>query len=276
MPAARVPYHERIEDPAFRRAVDLLDAGDTDGLRDHLVTHPGLIGQRVKFDEGTYFSNPCLLEFAAENPIRRGRLPENIVEGTKVILDAGGRADRASVNYTLALVGSGRVPRECGVQIPLIDLLCDYGADPARGLAAALTHGEFAAVDAMIRRGAPIDLLVAAATGRTDAARQQIGTADGGTRHRALALAAQHGHADIVRMLLDAGEDPNRFNPPGFQDHSTPLHQAALAGHGEVVRLLVERGARLDIEDTIFQGTPQGWAEHGGHSELAAHLRELT
>jgi uncharacterized protein (TIGR02246 family) len=53
--------------------------------------------------------------------------------------------------------------------------------------------------------------------------------------------------ADIVRLLLDAGEDPNRYNPDGLHSHSTPLHQAALAGHDAVVRLLVERGARLDI-----------------------------
>ena len=35
----------------------------------------------------------------------------------------------------------------------------------------------------------------------------------------------------IVRMLLDAGEDPNRYNPVGAHSHSTPLHQAAVGGH---------------------------------------------
>jgi ankyrin repeat protein len=51
------------------------------------------------------------------------------------------------------------------------------------------------------------------------------------------------------------------------------LHQAALAGHGAVVRLLVERGARLDLRDSIWQGTPLGWAEHGKRAEVAAFLR---
>jgi ankyrin repeat protein len=51
--------------------------------------------------------------------------------------------------------------------------------------------------------------------------------------------------------LLDAGEDPNRYNPEGTHAHSTPLHQAALAGHKAVVQLLIERGARLDIQDTV-------------------------
>ena len=73
--------------------------------------------------------------------------------------------------------------------------------------------------------------------------------ADGEQRQLALALATQHGHAEVVASLLDAGVDPNRYNPVGAHAHSTPLHQAALSGHLDVVRLLVERGARLDIRD---------------------------
>jgi ankyrin repeat protein len=86
-------------------------------------------------------------------------------------------------------------------------------------------------------------------------------------------LAAQHGQTEIVRLLLDAGEDPDRYNPAGNHGHSTPLHQAALAGHEEVVHLLVERGARLDIEDSIYHGTPLGWALHSGQSAIADYLR---
>jgi len=76
-----------------------------------------------------------------------------------------------------------------------------------------------------------------------------------------------------VRMLLDAGEDPDRYNPPGHHTHSTALHQAALAGHAGIVRLLVERGARLDIEDTVYHARPIGWAHHGGQTEIEAYLR---
>ena len=65
----------------------------------------------------------------------------------------------------------------------------------------------------------------------------------------------------------------DRFNLKGNHGHSTPLHQAALAGHEAVVRLLVERGARLDIRDTIWQGTPLGWAEYGKRQEIAVFLR---
>src|SRR5207245_433758 len=104
----------------------------------------------------------------------------------------------------------------------------------------------------------------AAGLGRLDDTRRWLATASGEDRHRALALAAQHGHVAIVGLLLDAGEDPNRYNPKGNHGHSTPLHQAVWSAHDAVVRLLVERGARLDIEDTIYEGTPLGWAIYGG------------
>jgi ankyrin repeat protein len=265
--------HARLEGPAFRRAVELLDAGDVEGLRAHLKAHPGLIRQRVRLEGGNYFRNPALLEFVAGNPIRHATLPSNILEITRVILEAGAKNDQAAVNGTLGLVCSGRVPRECRVQAPLIDLLCEYGADPNSGMWPALPHGEFEAADALIRNGARVDLAVAAALGRVEDSRRLLAAANGEERRRALALAAQFGHTEIVRWLLDAGEDPNRYNPMEAHSHSTPLHQAALAGHYEVVRLLVERGARLDLPDTMWQGTPEGWAMHAGNTEIAEYLR---
>ncbi len=255
------------------RAVELLDAGDADGLHSYLQTHPELVQQHVAFEGGNYFRNPRLLEFVAENPVRRGKLPPNIVEIARIILDEGGKADQSSMDSALALVCSGRVPRECRVQIPLIELLCDYGADPNAAMQPAVAHGEFAAVDALLRRSAILKLPAAAAIGDLDNARKALPVATAEERHRALALAAQFGHADIVRMLLDGGEDPNRYNPIGVHSHSTPLHQAAVNGHMDVVRLLTEHGARLDIKDILFHGTPLGWAEHSGHKAIADYLR---
>jgi hypothetical protein len=242
-----VPHHERIEDAAFRRAVDLLDAGDAEGLRLYLNQHPGIVHQRVLFDGVNYFRNPALLEFAAENPIRHGTLPANIVSVAEVIIEAGARTDQSALDGTLGLVCSGRVSRECGSQVPLVDLLCDSGADPNSAILAALVHGEFDAANALIRRGSEINLSVAAATGRTEDARRLL-AASGEDRHSALALAAQFGHTEIVRLLINAGGDPNQYNPLGCHSHSTPLHQAALAGHFEVVRLLVENGRTTGFE----------------------------
>ncbi|HKT50874.1 MAG TPA: ankyrin repeat domain-containing protein [Candidatus Angelobacter sp.] len=266
------PHHERIEDPVFRRAVDLLDVGDVGGLRAHLRLHPQLAQQRVLFEGGNYFRNPGLLEFVAGNPIRNGKLPPNIVEAARAILEAGSKKERDIISSTLGLVCSGRVARECGVQIPLIDLLCDYGASATGALLPALVHGEFAAVDALLRRGAVLDLPTASATGRIQKVRELLPAARPKERHAGLALAAQFGHAEIVSLLLDAGEDPNRYNPVGLHSHSTPLHQAAFAGHRAVAELLLERGARKDLKDILFQGTPADWARHAGHADLAEYL----
>jgi hypothetical protein len=267
----RLPHHERIEDAAFRRAVDLLDSGDAAGLSEYLKNNPNLARQRVMFEGGNYFRNPGLLQFVAENPVRHGVLPSNIVEVAEVILAAG--AEQSAVDETLMLVSTGRVPRECGVQNALIDLFCDHGADPNPALGPAAAHGEFGAVDALIRRGARMDLPVAAALGREDEFRRMLPAATAEDRHRALALAAQFGRVEIARLLLDRGEDPNRYNPPGNHSHSTPLHQAAYGGHEALVRLLLEHGASTEMKDLIWSGTAADWAFHGGHRELEALLR---
>jgi hypothetical protein len=266
-----LPHHERIEDATFRHAVDLIDAGDAAGLRVYLKQHPKLVHQHIVFEGWNYFHNPTLLEFIAENPVRHGKLPANIVEIAKVILEFG--PEESELNETLMLVATGSVARECRMQLPLIDLLCDRGADPNSALHAAILHGELKAAHALIRRGASVDLPVAAALGHIDDFRRLLRGASKDARHLALALASQFGHVEIVRMLLDAGEDPNRYNPVGGHSHSTPLHQAAAAGNKEMVRLLVERGARLDMKDILWHGTPAGWAAHEGKSEIEQYLR---
>jgi hypothetical protein len=266
-----LPHHERIEDATFRHAVDLLDAGDVEGLRAHLNQYPSLVRQRVVFEGGNYFRNPTLLEFAAENPVRRGRLPDNILDVVKVILSAG--VEPAALNETLMLVSTGCVPRECRVQVPFIDLLCEHGADPDSATHAAALHHELESVNALIKCGAQIDLPVAAALGRIDDARRLLAVAGSEDRHLALSLASDFGQLEIVRLLLDSGEDPNRYNPVGGHSHTTPLHQAAGSGHEEVVRLLVTRGARLDMKDVLWHATPEEWARHAGKTAIEAYLR---
>ena len=193
------------------------------------------------------------------------------MEVTKVILDAG--PSQSAQNETLMLVSTGSVPRECRAQLPLIDLLCDYGADPNSAIQAAALHGELEAVNALIGRSARIDLPVATALGRIEDARRLLAGASSEDRHLALTLAADFGHVEIVRLLLDAGENPNRYNPVGGHSHTTPLHQAAGGGHDEVVRLLVERGARLDLKDILWRATPADGARHAGRTEIEAYLR---
>jgi ankyrin repeat protein len=182
----------------------------------------------------------------------------------------------------MALLVSSTHPAKAGVQVPLVDVLLDFGADiEGRGssqwgspLITALSFGYPAAAEALVRRGARTGNIVAAAgLGRFADTARLLAASDADDRHRALALAAQLGHEEIVQLLLDAGEDPNRYNPANLHPHSTPLHQAVAAGHAAVVRLLVERGAALDILDTTWQGTPLGWAIYLGQTEIEKYIR---
>lgn len=268
-----IPHHQRIDDPVFRRAVDLIDAGDAAGLQQHLKRHPKLVHQRLDFEGWNYFHHPALLEFIAENPIRRGTLPKNIVEVTQVILDAG--PDQQSRNDALALVATGSVPLECGAVLPLIDLLCQHSADPDSAIHAAALHGSFPAVHALLEHGAQMDLPIAAVLDQIDTARKLLPAASSAQRHLSLAMAAQVGQIGTVRLLLEAGADPNRYNPLGGHSHTTPLHQAALIANRELVDLLLEYGANPNTKDLLWHGTPADWARHEGHAEIEAYLRGL-
>jgi hypothetical protein len=271
------PQHERIDDPTFRRAVALIDAGDVEELVAWLDAHPNLLTQRVRFEEGGYFGEPPLLGFVAENPIRHdGEMSTSVVEVTEALLEAGAAEDVENVSYTLALVASGRVPRENGVQAALIRLLAGFGGDPNAAMTGAIGHGEMQAVETLLDCGADRTLPVAAALGDEAEVRGLLPIASASERHLALAHAAFLGRTEALRTLLDHGEGPNRYNPERAHDHSTPLHQAALAGHLQAVKVLVEHGARLDLRDKLFNGTPLGWAEYAGQAEVAAYLRSVA
>ncbi len=268
-----LPAHERINEPVFRRAVDMMDAGGADELRVHLRRNPQLVHRHVELLGGNYFQTPTLLEFIAENPTRRGSLPANAAEIATIILDAGAAADRASLDSALALVASSRVARECHVQRDLIRVLYAYGADPNAGVLPALLYGEFESVDELFSRGAQTTLIAAAALGKTDDVRRLVTSASDDEQRLALALAAQHGRMEATRLLLEGGVDANGFIPVEGHAHATVLHQAALTGNEEIARLLLERGARRDVHDILHNATAADWAEYAGHTALAALLR---
>jgi ankyrin repeat protein len=291
-----VEYVQSVSAPGspgslFEAAVDAVVDGNEPAIRGLLQEHPELIRSRSR--RVTHFDPPVhgatLLHYVAANGVEghRQKTPPNIVEIARLLLEAGAEVDALAGMYggqhtTMSMLVSSGHPRAAGAQIQLVDLLVDFGAavdgagtgDWVSPLMTALAFGYHDVAEALVRRGARADTLpVAAGLGRFDLAKRLLPSTNAQERHRALALAAQHGHADIVRLLLDAGEDPNRYNPHGNHAHSTPLHQAVWSGHDTVVRLLVERGARLDITDTIYEATPLRWAEYGGREEIARYLR---
>jgi ankyrin repeat protein len=267
----------------FEAAVDAVVSGDLTALRSMLRDHPDLARAR-----STRRHHATLLHYLGANGVEDGRqkTPPNAVEVAKTLLDAGAEVDALADLYdarctTMSMLVSSSHPAEAGLQTALAETLLDYGAalngpgsNWQSALMTALAFGYLSTADALAKRGAPVDSLPAAAgLGRLETAVRLLPSADSQGRHAALALAVQHGHVALVRLLLDAGEDPDRYNPEGHHSHSTPLHQAVWSNHLEVVQLLVARGARLDIRDTIYQGTPLDWAIYGGRTGIAEYLR---
>ena len=85
----------------------------------------------------------------------------------------------------------------------------------------------------------------------------------------AWSLAAAYGQADAVAFLLDHGVDVNAI-VSGHGDGHTALHVAAYHGHAALVRMLLARGARVDIIDKTWKTPPLSWVLTGWARKDAA------
>jgi peptide-methionine (S)-S-oxide reductase len=250
-----------IRDPELRDAVAAIHAGDVEAIE---RTAPELLHRRIVEPEeygDSYFHNPMLLWFVAGNPSLR-RLPDNIVDVARALLSLGpAQADR---DYTLELVMTSALAREQGHQISLMGELLDAGATASsQAVAMALAHQELEAVRELIRRGHPMTAPIAAALGELSAPPRQ-------EAQLMLALAVINDQVESARLALEAGADVNAFLP--IHEHSTALHQAALTDDPELLGLLVDHGARRDVRDTVWNGTPLDWAIHEGRERARAFL----
>jgi hypothetical protein len=111
--------------------------------------------------------------------------PENSAEITELLLDAGADVDAEADVYesgctALGLVATSQPPSVSGVQLQVIDVLLDHGAQMDRpGLAgrrtalvhACLANGQPKAAEHLAGRGAALDLAGAAGLGRIDVLR---------------------------------------------------------------------------------------------------------
>jgi ankyrin repeat protein len=214
------------------------------------------------------------------------------IAGAWLILDAG-----ADPNHLLeaGLLGesheqsppvpplSAAVELEAGPE--LTGLLLEYGAAPdAPGwdgrtpYQQAVRTGQDQVAELLARHGAstalaPADRFLAACRTGDHAAATALRAADPGLAaqltaedHRILTDAADHGHTEAVRLMLDLGF------PPGTRserdDGATALHLAAAAGSVSTVRLLLDRGADIEARDTTWDSTPLEWAIVGSGMRL--------
>ena len=281
-----------INNPLFAQAINALDEGRLDELQELVNQQPALARDRLIITSEGYFKDPYLIWFVADNPIRIPKLPLNIVEITRFLIEAVKREAPDTyleqLNYTLELVASGSIPRECGVQIAMLDALMDAGAIPCDCMV-AITNSNLEVAAHLIERGRNITLAAALLLDRRVGIDRLMQAAGSDEKLTALAVAAYYGRVDVVKFLLDNGAGPNGYPKPEtrFHSHATPLHQAVSAASLDAVKILVKAGARTDLTDTIYGGTPLGWAMHmqteaagederKAYARIADYLKELS
>jgi len=285
-------------DAHFRDAVSAIDGGDIVTLQRLVTASPALVRERLASPGAWlrdtvggavdgFFQRPYLLWFVAEDPVRNGKLPANIAEVARAIIDAARNAAvstlQEQLDYALTLVSWSWIARQSGVQIDLIDVLVDAGAVTDGNPNNALVNGNFAAAEHLVTRGAKLTLASALCLARWDDVDRLVTTASEQQKQFSFVLSALNGKADALRRMISVGVDLNAPSADLYS-HGTPLHHAVCSGSLEAVEVLVEAGAELHTKDKAWGGTPLGWAEHylsegrgnrsgNQYAEIAAYLR---
>jgi hypothetical protein len=272
----------------FEAAVDAIVAGDAHTLKALLRKHPELGRARSTRDHRS-----TLLHYVSANGVEdfRQKTPPNIVEITRILLDAGADVNAESDAYgggctAIGLVGTSIHPEEAGVQIALLETLMDRGAwiekpgvagNQHTAVTGCLANGQPEAARFFAERGARLDLEAAAGIGRLDVVRTFFDARGKLKRETTRAqlesgflYACGYGHADVVRFLLGHGASAGTHNEHG----ETGLHWTTYGPHPEIARMLVAAGAPLDARDTVFQATPADWARHALSRETNPARRE--
>lgn len=267
------------KDQLFKDAVEAIDAGDIPALSDLLARYPMLAGERASKPDDGYFKRPYLLWFVADNPIRIPKLPGHILEITRLLIDAVKRQSaktlQEQLDYALTLVATGRIPKECGVQIAMMDLLIDAGAAPDNGLG-ALANGNPEAAEHLLKRGGELTLITAVCLDKTGDAVNLLKYATMSERVTALNAAAFCNKPDMITFLINFGVDLDAYpeKSSGFHTHATALHQAVASMSMESAKLLIDAGASLNLRDKIYDGTPLDWALHLQNSDETSHAEK--
>jgi hypothetical protein len=271
------------ETAAFEAAADAIVHGDETTLRELLRANPELIRARSAREH-----RATLLHYVSANGVEgyRQKSPPNAVRITELLLEAGADVEAEADVYgggctTLGLVATSTPPREAGVQIPVLQVLLDHGAQmehpnlAGRGsdaVYACLANGCPEAAEYLVERGARVGIIGAAGIGRLDVVQQLVDAAESSRREMALRYAAGHGHADIVTFLLDRGVPIDAHHG----DNQTALFYAILGDRLDVVRLLLARAANPNTR-TQWGSLVEGaiWrAAHGGALDRAAAIIE--
>ena len=212
-----------------KKLMEAIRTGDKPGLDALLSAEPGLLGFTAPNG-----SSVMLLAAYFGHP-----------EVAEVFMQYGAKPD---VFEASALGDFETVQRLLNGDRALVNVLAADGFYPL-GLAAYFGHS--AIVEFLLKNGADVKL-----------------AARNAQKVTALHAGASRGGAEIVKMLLEAGADPNVEQERGF----VPLHSAAANGNVAVVELLLNHGARANAKADDGK-TPVDMAAEQGHEDLADMLR---
>src|SRR5215472_11318127 len=159
----------------YEAAVEAIVDGDLAVLKRLLRRNPELARTRsMRAHRST------LLHYVSANGVEdfRQRTPMNIVEITRLLLNAGADVNAESDAYggrstALGLTATSWHPQAAGVQLPLMELLIENGAiidgpDGGSAVNGCLHNGRGAAAEFFASHGAMLDLEAAAGVGRLD------------------------------------------------------------------------------------------------------------
>jgi ankyrin repeat protein len=263
-----------IRDPHFRAAVRAIHAGDEAALGALLDANPELLTARAAEPDcypRDYFRDPKLFWFIANNPTLMKTVPDNIGAIARIMIARG--VAQEDLNYTIELVMSAGEALG-GKLSELTVVLLDAGAAATpQAVLVALAHWVLEPIELLLSRGHPLTAAMAASLGRTAELVRLLERASAAERQEAFGLAVINRQVEAARVCLDAGADVNAFLP--VHKHSVPLHQAAINNDIAMLRLLCERGAELNVHDTLWNATPLNWAVHNKKTEVEAYLREV-
>ena len=244
------------DEAEFETAVDAVADGNVELLKSMLEEHTYFNRARSKR------AHRCtLLNYVGVNGFEgeRQRVPENVVDVIELLLSYG--CDPNATCYT-------------------------YRGGPGEttlGLYSSSGHvspeQETAMTRAMARGGVKLvpsqqlffDLLDAEEAGNLVERVAELKQADS-AQEAALRESSSKGLLALVAALVNHGVDVNARD----EQKTTSLHWAAFNGQEQVVNWLLEHGADHTLLDAQFGGNAEGWAQAGGHPELAKRIAGLT